>query len=131
MRQKRYAEAYRAFDQSAQLAREASEQVLAAQVLVATVRVAAKDQDTQELQARYGPATSQVEKLPDTHDKAYLLLALGRLAEAANWGRRAHEAFDAALAVSSRGKDRRAESKPSPQRCVPCAVSLKPSVTVI
>ncbi|MGH8614238.1 MAG: CHAT domain-containing protein [Gammaproteobacteria bacterium] len=110
LRQKRYTDAYAVFDQSAALAREASKQLPAAQALVATVRVAAKDQDTQELQARYGPAIAQVEKLPDAHDKAYLLLALGRLAQAANWDRRAQEAFDAALAVSSRAKDRRAES---------------------
>jgi len=110
LKQKRYSEAYAAFDQSAALARELSQPRLAAQVLVNAVRVAAADQDVGELEARSDPAFAAVRKLPDGHDKAYLLIALGRLAQAQNRGGRAHQVFEAALAVSDRAKDGRGES---------------------
>ncbi|MGH8606521.1 MAG: CHAT domain-containing protein [Gammaproteobacteria bacterium] len=110
LKQKRYSEAYAAFDQSAALARAVSQPRLAAQALVNAVRVAAADQDVGDLEARSDPAFAEVRKLPDGHDKAYLLIALGRLAQAQNRGGRAHQVLEAAVAVSDRAKDGRAES---------------------
>ncbi|MEN8130296.1 MAG: CHAT domain-containing protein, partial [Pseudomonadota bacterium] len=119
--QKRYQDAYDAFAEAASLAHEGSLPRLSTKALVNALWVAVDRKDRTTFERWFAPALTQGRQLDDSHDKAYLLIALGRQAFSMTknlagesskpaWITPAFEALNAALDVAKRIQDRRASS---------------------
>lgn len=68
-----------AYRDSLTLARQVQDPALVATVLLNTARLAARDHDPHTAETLLAEATHQVQILPDSHDKAFDLLAIGQL----------------------------------------------------
>jgi CHAT domain-containing protein len=68
-----------AYEDSLVLARQAQDPALVATVLINTARLATRDRDPRTAEIRLAEAARQVQTLPDSHDKAFDLLAIGQL----------------------------------------------------
>jgi tetratricopeptide (TPR) repeat protein len=81
--QKRYEEAIKAFSESARLATKHGQGVLAAKAAIDTTWVAVEDKDYEGIARWFPEGLAQTQKLQDSHDKAFMLIALGEQAERA------------------------------------------------
>ncbi|MDG4605693.1 MAG: CHAT domain-containing protein [Candidatus Contendobacter sp.] len=105
-----------AYQDSLTLARQAQDPALTATVLINAARLAARERDPRTAETLLTEAARQVQTLPASHDKAYHLLAIGKLrrtlpgASAAQRTQAAQDDFTAAATLARQLDDQRSLS---------------------
>ena len=104
-----------AYQYSLGLAQQMSDPALVATVQINAARLAAREQDRRAAETRLAEAARQVQTLPDSHDKAFDLLAIGQLHRAlpgasATQRAQALQDFTAAADIARSLDDRRSLS---------------------
>jgi CHAT domain-containing protein len=112
--QQKYAEALNCYDQSASLARQASNALLRAQAHCNAAQTAVQAGEFDKAEQLNATALADIEVLPALHDKAFLLLTAGRtdlriastnVELSARVTLRAQQSFEKAEAIASANKD--------------------------
>ncbi len=117
--QERFGEAAELYRQAILTAAEAGDQPLVMRASTNFGRTLVDGGRYDEASVALADLMQRIDALPETHDKAYALISMGRLyarlaaisdPRRTEWGRRAHQAFSEALAIGDAISDERARS---------------------